>query len=776
MRLVVRPGEISKVISGLYAAAGSFIMVGGWNWYHIPRRPHWRFELISLIVWIILFFAYLLFKQFFGFLIKKFNKPEFWQVTFPDLMDRLWLLSSFLFFLFFSKSEIFTLVYTGAMFAALFFILQNFLRQHPQPQNLLAINKAIFGLGYFIFFASALTQYLAYRYYILDFNVMFYNIVFFRSWCLTMFWLLGFMLASFCYARIKNWLRYLFLIIWSLGFVAYLGFWVINVGMLYYSGLYLNPTVLQQINGAGKVAANNLTYLLVALAVVFIIGFIFVVRLFVKAHRVENKKYWSYYNLGVIIIALASIFGLTSFRNTPEMVVIKSFYQYFKGDVKEAKLSPAVQKKLERFGLFYQPDQFYVVQRSRVFSTSSPQLSYVKQTQSSLQKLKPNVVIIFLESFSARLTDVYNPRLNGVTPGLDSFAADPHTTIFYKYFNASTPTITGTLSQLCSFLPPTGHNEIEKQKKLQNHHLLCLPEVIKKYAGFKYANYITAVEKEYANKDSLFRSMGIDMVYGTEELSKYILGKPLSWGYSDHQMFPALFNFMKDAVANKQTPFLMSLATVDTHPPFNLAKDAVNYGDGKQPVLNMFHTTDHAFGKFWEQFKNSEFYNNTILIAVADHAIFPGAYNTGGKIDEWPGQTDLKSAHTFYDQNAWLMYIPNGVLPKKIEMYSSGLSFTPSLLQLFNINIPNSFEGHSIFDDQKNYPNLLGMHELGFYINQIDETGPRRVSYNIPSQIKCDENGQSLVSTTTPNLTLCDFLQFYNWKRQMFEQGRFWKH
>ena len=88
------------------------------------------------------------------------------------------------------------------------------------------------------------------------------------------------------------------------------------------------------------------------------------------------------------------------------------------------------------------------------------------------------------------------------------------------------------------FLPPTGHDEIEGQKRLQRHRLLCLPDVLKKDGGYKYAAYITAVEKNYANKGTIFASMGVDDVFGTEELAQRISGEPLAWGYSDHQMFP----------------------------------------------------------------------------------------------------------------------------------------------------------------------------------------------------------------------------------------------
>src|SRR3989344_2084196 len=217
-------------------------------------------------------------------------------------------------------------------------------------------------------------------------------------------------------------------------------------------------------------------------------------------------------------------------------------------------------------------------------------------------------------------------------------------------------------------------------------------------------------------------------------------------------------------------PFLMMLATVDTHPPFTLAKDEVKYKDGKQPVLNSFHTTDDAFGKFWKEFSESPLYKNTIVIAVADHAIFPGALTQD--IVAWKGSTDRESMRTFYDQNFFTMYIPDNVLPKEVARYASGIDVAPTLLQILNINIPNSFEGHSIFDDREKYPNLLGMHELGLYINQVNGNGKRKVDYNVPSEIECAAN---YTSSSTPDLTLCDYLQFYKWKRQMFEEGRFWK-
>ena len=119
------------------------------------------------------------------------------------------------------------------------------------------------------------------------------------------------------------------------------------------------------------------------------------------------------------------------------------------------------------------------------------------------------------------------------------------------------------------------------------------------------------------------------------------------------------------------------------------------------------------------------------------------------------------------------MYVPQTVLPKEVDVYSSSLDFTPTLLQILNLNAPNAFEGRSIFDDRPKYPNILGMHEFGLYINQTTATGTRESSYALPGDLDCPQP-PGPVKVGAP-LTECEYLNFYQWKRQMFEEGRFWE-
>lgn len=747
--------RLKKILSWFLPFSATFFVVAGWNWYHFPHRPHPRFVIVSLISWLVLNVFYWVAKRGYLFLVKKFGRHVFWQTNFINFIDKIFWISSWLFLAFFINNEWISLLYVAVILLALFLFSQKVLKQHPVAEGWLYANQAIWALAFGIFVITGLCQFLAYHYYILDVQAKFSGIVLFRTFSITMFWLLGVAVAGLVYWHTERKWRYILLVVWNLFFVSSLILWMFNVGVLYFSGLYLDPVLLEHIKGSSAVVWNRSTLWFAVSAAVILAGFVWVEIFWWRRQKLATRRHWNYYNAVIIILALGFIFGLASTKTTPEYVVARAFYEYFTKTEQKIILDPIIQKKLERFGLKYNLDEFYVSQKEQIFNTSTANLLSEKFVQK-----KPNVVIIFLESFSSRLTSVYNPSLKNITPGLEKMAVDKNTTIFKKYFNASTPTVTGLLSQLCSFLPPTGHEEIETDKKMQRHHLLCLPQVLKENAGYKYNAYITAVEKDFANKDTLFASMGVDEVLGTEELAKYINSQPLSWGYSDHQMFPVLEKFMTE----KSDPFLLMLSTVDTHPPFNLSKDMINYGDGKNDVLNSFHTTDDAFGQFWDWFRGSDFYNNTIVVAVADHAIFPTALDK-----TFP---EVYKQLNFYDENTFLLYTPQSLLPKEVGVYSSGIDFAPTLLELLNVNVANSFEGHSIFSGRKSYPNILGMHEFGLFINEVSAQNLRLTKYTVPSNLKCNES--NFTNDPEQPLSLCEFLQYYKWKRQMFEQGRLW--
>ncbi len=745
-----------KIAQASNSLIGAFVIAAGWSWYHFFKHNHGQFVFKATTLMLVIFIGYQIFKKFFKYLVNKTKRHPYWENEFYHQLDKLFLVFSLTFLIYFIRQEILSIIYAIFILCLIFWHTQKTLSLHPNSIIWKKINTLYFVFFLFIFSINLGLQSWTYRYAVVNTGTKFYNVIVFRAWSITMFWLLLYSISDLVYWQLKKIPAIIVKTTWILAFAFFLILWSANAGILFFSGLNLSPIILEHAKGSSGVIINSLSVILLMVLLTLLAIYTVLKRKILSAHKEIQKKYWGYYNFAILIISIVSLVAFSSFKTTPEYNIYKNFYNYFTDNNTHVELNPIVQKKLERFGVKYNLNEFSINHHDSIFPVSSTIL-----LPPALQKQKPNILIVFLESFSSRLSEVYNPNLVAVTPGLDKMSKDQNTTIFHKYFNASTPTVTGLLSQLCSFLPPTGHEEITSGG-VRHHHLLCLPKILQNN-GYQYSAYITAVEKDFANKGTIIADMGTQKFFGTDELKQFIDGEPLSWGYSDHQLFPATWKMMQEQT---KQPFLIMLSTVDTHPPFNLAKDMVKYSDEKNNLLNSVHTTDDAFSKFWEEFIRSPFYDNTIVITVADHAVFPVSYTK----DYF---TDIVGKLSFYDENLFMVYVPKSILPKNIDQFSSGIDFAPTILNLLNINTTNAFEGHSIFNERQNFPNILGMHEFGLYINQLDQSGKRMINYSMPNKLDCTKY-QYDTDATKP-LTLCEFLNYYQWKKQVFADGRFWE-
>lgn len=746
-----------KILPAVLVIAGSFIISFCWSWYHFNRHDVRDLVLRILLIGSGLAVGYGLFRYGFVWAVKKLDRHHFWHTKFVDFLPMLYGIFSLLFVVFLFKNELLSLVYAIGVLGLLFWRLDRLLGFHPNFFAWQKVNRSLFFFFFYFFLVNCIWQYLAYKYYILNINNKYFNIVLFRTVTITMVWLGGFAVAALIYLWSRAKWRLVWLIAWAVLFLSSLFIWSVNVGVLYFSGLYFSPLVLEHTAGGWAVLKNEVVYWLVIMFGLAAVSFSVLFVRTVRAHRHAPKHCWYYYYLTIILLTVGVLGAFSSFKSTPEFLIAKTFYEKYKGVDKNFVLQPYIFTKLKKFGLHYDENNYLVAHREQVFSDDK------KLLPEKLLKQKPNIVIFFLESFSARLTDVYNPKLSGVTPNLNKFAEDPETTVFSGYYNASYPTITGIMAQLCSYLPPTGHSEIDTEKRFQTHRLLCLPQILKDN-GYQDIVYATAISKDFANKDTIFGRMGIDKVYGETEFKKIISEKPLGWGYTDHQIFPQLVPMMKQKLTE---PFLLIDSSVDSHMPFTLSADMPNYLDNKNEVLRAFYSTDDAFGKFWEEFKKSKYYDNTIVILLADHSVYTSAYTAKNFPDEY-------NKHNEFDEQFFLMRIPNNILPKKVETLSSSIDLAPTLLQILNINTPNSFEGHSVFFDRDQYPNLLGMYERALYINQSTASGAKKIAYGVIGDMACSVKDYN-PDPESP-LTICELNDFYKWKRSMVEQGRFWEN
>jgi phosphoglycerol transferase MdoB-like AlkP superfamily enzyme/glycerophosphoryl diester phosphodiesterase len=591
-----------------------------------------------------------------------------------------------------------------------------------------------------------------------------------QSFIVSCVWIAGLSFAILFYLLVKRSVRIVPLIVWVLLFSFYIIFWFINIKFAYFSGVEINPFLTAQAKGSFDMIINSVKSSSIFIWLFYVILIFMLFTLFIQ-HAQKNSIRIKLFLISFILSCIFLIPFSSSFKDLQEYIVPNNFFNYYAGALSQQAVIPEdlyFLKKLERFGYKYDLARSSISYHENIFDPFLPPLLPAYSDH------KPNIIIVFLESFSNDLTSVYNENLSGLTPNLEKLADDPNITIFSNYYNASTPTVTGLISQLCSFLPPTGNEEMNENGTLVYHNLMCLPEVLKDN-GYNDVFFLHAVEKSFSNKDKILQSAGIDgdRIYGRDEITelikKYNLEEtvglePLSWGYSDHQLYPVFESLINDA--KKSGPFVAIMATVDTHVPYTNSTDVIIAPLQKtNDALNSFYTSDHAFGEFLDYFEESGLKDDTILIAVADHAAFPTIYS------DMPELFEDAENKSFYDATFFLVYVPDSPLPEFIDTYSSSIDFAPTILHMLGINTSHFFEGHSIFYDRRLYPNLLGANEFQLYINQTDENDDRKISYDAPKFI-ADYNAEE----ETDFLTLTDYLQYYNWKREMLGSGAFWKN
>ncbi|MSU75784.1 MAG: hypothetical protein EXS55_04715, partial [Candidatus Magasanikbacteria bacterium] len=251
-------------IPRLYLIVAPFIMAFGWTWYHLSKHDPWRFVGITYLLWIGLYLGWQGFKLLYLYLVQHYHRQQFWQVQAVGFLDELFFWLALFFGVFFLRNELMSLAYVLVISAIVFFRTRHVLKKHPASEPWLKTHTAFFILGWFLFLVNSACQYAAYHYYILDANVKFFNIVAFRAVAMTALWMFAFVIALFLYSVIRQRiLKIIPLLLWVALFVFFIAFWVVNTGILYYSGLYFSPAVLEHTSGAGAVAANALTLYLI---------------------------------------------------------------------------------------------------------------------------------------------------------------------------------------------------------------------------------------------------------------------------------------------------------------------------------------------------------------------------------------------------------------------------------------------------------------------------------------------------------------------------------
>ncbi|MFA6255222.1 MAG: sulfatase-like hydrolase/transferase [Patescibacteria group bacterium] len=293
---------------------------------------------------------------------------------------------------------------------------------------------------------------------------------------------------------------------------------------------------------------------------------------------------------------------------------------------------------------------------------------------------KPNVILIFLESFGAKYL---SPE---ITPFFSQLSQDNLS--FTNFYSNGTDTTRSIISTLCSLYPQTGPPEINDNL---NTDLLCLPQILQQ---FDYYNIeMQAGDLKFLDKRPFFEKIGFAEVLGKDELGG--LNGP-AWGITDR----ALFSQVTEKLDNlDKKPFFLTVYGLAVHHPFYLpeGEPALYPNDTfAHQIFNLLHYSDSVLSDFFDQNKDKDWFKNSIIIITADNS-----QPIGERIFNFINFISL------HEENLWipLVIVNNGgeKLKGQNDMVSSQIDIAPTILDLLGIKIMNHFQGKDLLANQLNY-------------------------------------------------------------------------
>ena len=291
---------------------------------------------------------------------------------------------------------------------------------------------------------------------------------------------------------------------------------------------------------------------------------------------------------------------------------------------------------------------------------------------------RPNVIIVVLESFMSKDMGTLG-GFPGVASRMDSLANEG--ILFTNFYANSFRTDRGLVSIFSAYPGQPTTSIMKYPRKTQT--LPSIPKSLKE-AGYNLQYYYGG-DADFTNMRSYLMACGIDNIISDKD---FPVSERLSkWGALDHVVFKRLATDLK---GEQKEPFFKALQTSSSHEPFD-----VPYHKHKDLYLNSVAYTDSCLGAFIDEFKQTEYWKNSVVIMVPDHA---AAYPAG--IDN----------HSIERYQIPLL-IAGGALrqPMKVDAYASQIDIAATLLS--QLNLP-----HEEFMFSKNIVNPATPH-FGYFTN-----------------------------------------------------------
>jgi len=217
-----------------------------------------------------------------------------------------------------------------------------------------------------------------------------------------------------------------------------------------------------------------------------------------------------------------------------------------------------------------------------------------------------NVVMIVEESLGAQ----YVGHLGGagLTPELDELSKTAWT--FTRAFATGTRSVRGLEAVVAGF-PPTISDAALRLPDAQSN-FFTLAQAVRRH-GYR-SRFIYGGEAHFDNMKSFFLGNGFDDLHDLPSFSDpAFVG---TWGASDEDMFNRLDQLLAQDGAQ---PTLTLAFSVTNHSPWEYPGGRIEPVGEAASVENTVRYADWAIGRFFEKARQSDYWENTVFLIVADH-------------------------------------------------------------------------------------------------------------------------------------------------------------
>lgn len=294
------------------------------------------------------------------------------------------------------------------------------------------------------------------------------------------------------------------------------------------------------------------------------------------------------------------------------------------------------------------------------------------------------VILIASESLSNKYMHHFNPNI-------PAEASAPLDKLYENYPSASLKHVTlSTLYGLTVIF--TSHPFV--RIVVENDYPVSFVRMLKE-RGFHTA-FLRGANETYMSENILFQKAGFEKVIGAtyfqtrQDYAPYVNW----WGLLDRKLFDYALEYLGE---HKNEPTFITVLTVDSHVPLGRLDyldekyTEIDHKDYKTPTLPRAFA---RFGQDVERFldglkKRGLFDDKTLVLIMPDHP----SYSNMPTVDLFtPFQPE-------YDNLPFMIVTKNKIsAPITTNPLASQLDIAPTVLDLLNIEPPQAFFGHSLFD------------------------------------------------------------------------------